>query len=152
MLRHRLRLSRETLRRAVQWLVDEDYVLRNPGYGHPLRPELLLTPWGEAISNPCQNLLDLQERDEHIADVIRKKWTLPVLVATHVSDGRYSQVAAIVEECSSRALSQALRCLEDSVLIKREIVEMRPVRIEYRLTKMGREFAEAGLELAKEAQ
>lgn len=139
---------RETLRRAVEWLVDEDYVLRNPGYGHPLRPELLLTPWGESISGPCKILLDLQENADHMADVIGKKWTLPVLVAIHVSDGRYSRVASLVEGCSSRALSQALRRLEDSELIGRTILEMRPIRIEYRLTKRGQEFAEVGLELA----
>src|SRR4051812_3041544 len=45
-----LGVSRESLRRTLAALQTEELVVRNPGYGHPLRPEYLLTARGEAVA------------------------------------------------------------------------------------------------------
>ena len=39
----RLGVTGESLRRTLAYLQEEGLVERNPGYGHPLRPEYLLT-------------------------------------------------------------------------------------------------------------
>ncbi|MFG0257748.1 MAG: winged helix-turn-helix transcriptional regulator, partial [Phycisphaerales bacterium JB043] len=137
MIRHRLGIARETLRRAIGWLTDEDYVMPNPGYGHPLRPELLLTPWGEQIGDACQGVWDVIEATETDPSVIGRKWSLPVLVAILVSDGRYTQIQTLVEECSPRALSQTLGVLEEACLVEHVVTQARPVRAEYHLTGGG---------------
>ncbi|MHC4976958.1 MAG: winged helix-turn-helix transcriptional regulator [Planctomycetota bacterium] len=147
MLRHRLGIARETLRRAIHWLTDEDYVMPNPGYGHPLRPELLLTPWGEQIGEACQDVWDIVEATGVDPSTIGRKWSLPVLVAILVSDGRYTQIQSLVEECTPRALSQTLQSLEDAALVEHVVVQARPLVAEYRLTEDGKRIARAGLEL-----
>ena len=43
-LHRRLGIGRESLRRTLASLAEQDLVARNPGYGHPLRPEYVLTP------------------------------------------------------------------------------------------------------------
>ncbi|MGH2451320.1 MAG: winged helix-turn-helix transcriptional regulator, partial [Candidatus Limnocylindria bacterium] len=45
-LSNRLALSRESLRRTLTALIDAGLVMKNPGYGHPLRPEYILTERG----------------------------------------------------------------------------------------------------------
>ena len=42
-LANRLELGHSTLKRCLNALIDLGLVRRNPGYGHPLRPEYLLT-------------------------------------------------------------------------------------------------------------
>src|SRR5215213_11761735 len=47
-LQNRLGVGRESLRRALDALLELGYARRNPGYGHPLRPEYLVTEPGAA--------------------------------------------------------------------------------------------------------
>ena len=51
-LANRLGVSRDSLTRTLGALIDAGFVARNPGHGHPLRPEYILTkrgvPVGEA--------------------------------------------------------------------------------------------------------
>ena len=42
-LQRRLDVTRDSLRRALDALIALGYVRRNEGYGHPLRPEYLIT-------------------------------------------------------------------------------------------------------------
>src|ERR671932_2722006 len=73
-----LGVGRESLRRTLDALIELGLVRRNPGYGHPLRPEYLLTRRGERVAERCATLLALLDGD---AEVALKKWSLPVLVA-----------------------------------------------------------------------
>src|SRR5947207_13068422 len=43
-LANRIGVTRDSLRRTLSALIDDGLVERNPGYGHPLRPEYVLTP------------------------------------------------------------------------------------------------------------
>ena len=82
-LRHALAhagLSRESLRRTLGALIDGGLVGRNPGYGHPLRPEYVLTRAGERIAGACRPLVE-QLRRGNLEDVGLKKWSMPVVFA-----------------------------------------------------------------------
>ena len=57
-----LELSRESLRRTLGALIDGGLVGRNPGYGHPLRPEYVLTSAGERIAGACRPLVEQLRR------------------------------------------------------------------------------------------
>src|SRR5918911_3561105 len=67
-----LGVGRESLRRTLESLLELGLVARNPGYGHPLRPEYVLTPRGRAAAERCASLLEIAD-DE----VVLRKWTLP---------------------------------------------------------------------------
>src|SRR3546814_10066312 len=47
---HRLGLSRDSLTRTLQAAAALGWVRRNPGHGHPLRPEYILTEAGSAAA------------------------------------------------------------------------------------------------------
>src|SRR5919202_4724071 len=68
-----LGVGRESLRRTLDALIELGLVRRNPGYGHPLRPEYLLTRRGAAVARRCSRLLAATDGN---VDVALKKWSL----------------------------------------------------------------------------
>ena len=48
-LHSQLGVGRATLRATLDDLIAEGWVLRNPGHGHPMRPEYLLTKEGSLL-------------------------------------------------------------------------------------------------------
>ena len=72
----RLGVTGESLRRTLAYLQGEGLLDRNPGYGHPLRPEYVLTTRGRLLAPRARRLLDTLAGHE---DVGLKKWSLPVL-------------------------------------------------------------------------
>jgi DNA-binding HxlR family transcriptional regulator len=75
-----LGISRESLRRTLAALIESGLVGRNPGYGHPLRPEYVLTNSGEHIAAACRPLVE-RLRSDGLEDVALKKWSMPVVFA-----------------------------------------------------------------------
>src|SRR5215213_8474587 len=71
-----LGVGRESLRRTLDSLLEQGLVARNPGYGHPLRPEYVLTTRGEDAARRCTKLLAAGD-----GDVLLRKWSLPILTA-----------------------------------------------------------------------
>ena len=57
-----LGVGRESLRRTLDSLLELGLVARNPGYGHPLRPEYVLTRSGEVAARRCAKLLERSTR------------------------------------------------------------------------------------------
>jgi DNA-binding HxlR family transcriptional regulator len=49
-LRNILGISGESLRQTLTWMIRQGWIQRNPGYGHPLRPEYVLRPRGARIA------------------------------------------------------------------------------------------------------
>ena len=147
-LRNRLGASRDSLQRTLVALVDAGLVRRNPGYGHPMRPEFLLTPVGHEIAPICSALVTALRRLE-IEDVALKKWSLPVAHALATVGGRFNRVRAMIEDVTPRALAQALRDLQTIGLVERSLVDGSPPRTEYRLTRRGRRLAPAIEALAR---
>src|SRR5262245_47973361 len=58
-LLNRLRISRDSLTATLGHLMHHDLVMRNPGYGHPMRPEYLLAEAGYDIAPGCVRLMKL---------------------------------------------------------------------------------------------
>jgi DNA-binding HxlR family transcriptional regulator len=74
-----LRISHESLRQTLAALIDAGLVLRNPGYGHPLLPEYVLTAAGRRIAPVCLELVETLQR-LGFEDGGLKKWSIPVLL------------------------------------------------------------------------
>jgi DNA-binding HxlR family transcriptional regulator len=132
-LAHRVGASRESLRATLRALVAADLVRRNPGYGHPLRPEYLLTDRGRSLAPGCAALVaTLAELD--LTDVGLRKWSLPTTLAiAEAGDARFSRLAARLPGITPRALALALKDLVAAGLVEREVTDGYPPATVYRL-------------------
>jgi DNA-binding HxlR family transcriptional regulator len=135
-----LGLSRESLRRTLAALIDGGLVGRNPGYGHPLRPEYVLTSSGERIAAACRPLVERLRRGE-LEEVALKKWSMPVVYALAEGPRRFSELRDALEGVSPRALTLALKDLEAAGLVDRRVTNDYPPATVYRLTRSGRPLA-----------
>ena len=135
-----LGLSRESLRRTLAALINGGLVGRNPGYGHPLRPEYVLTRAGEALASACGPLVERLQRDD-LEDVGLKKWSMPVVYALGEGPRRFSELREMLERISPRALALALKDLEAAGIVDRRVTDDYPPATVYRLTRTGRSLA-----------
>jgi DNA-binding HxlR family transcriptional regulator len=115
---NRLGISRDSLSRTLEHLQTLGLAVKNPGYGHPLRPEYVLTPSGQLIGSDALTLMNAL-RDLDITDVALKKWSLPVTLAVHTGVERFSALLEVFPGLTSRALTISLRDLETNGLIQR---------------------------------
>jgi DNA-binding HxlR family transcriptional regulator len=79
--------------------------------------------------------------DDKVAAVVEltsRKWTRPIIEHL-LADGplRYSELAAGIDGISDKVLSDSLQDLEAYGLISREVIETRPVKVQYSLTETG---------------
>jgi len=135
----RLGVSGESLRRTLGWLVDAGLVTRNPGYGHPLRPEYVFTRQGIRLGPKAQRLLETLSGHE---DVGLKKWSLPVLAALD-EPRRFSELRAALPEATPRALTLALKDLQASGLVTRTVRDDYPPAVVYETTTAAQPIAAA---------
>lgn len=71
---------------------------------------------------------------------IGEKWSLLAVVALQGGPLRFSALQRKLEGVSQKMLTQTLRRLERDGLVHRELFDVMPLRVEYRLTKLGRSF------------
>jgi DNA-binding HxlR family transcriptional regulator len=142
---NRLGLSRESLRQTLAALIADGLVMRNPGYGHPLRPEYLLTERGRRIAPACRELLDALTRLE-FEDGGLKKWSIPVLLAL-AHERRFAELRDALS-ISPRALTLALKELADAGLVERRVHTGFPPSTSYRATPRGRRLRRTASRLA----
>jgi DNA-binding HxlR family transcriptional regulator len=135
-----LGLSRESLRRTLAALTDAGLVGRNPGYGHPLRPEYVLTRAGEEIARSSRPLVDALRR-EGLEEVGLKKWSMPAVLALGEGPRRFSELREALTGVSPRALALALKDLEAAGLVDRRVTDDYPPATVYRLTPRARPLA-----------
>jgi DNA-binding HxlR family transcriptional regulator len=130
-------MSRDSLKRTLETLIREGLVLRNPGYGHPMRPEYILTPAGTRLAPWCvkaERLLAAVGSEE----VTLRKWSLAVAFAIGEGHGRFSEMMEAVPGVSARALAMTLKNLQEAELVERMVREDYPPTPIYRLTRRGR--------------
>lgn len=138
-LSHTLGVSRESLRRTLAFLTESGLIQRNPGKGHPLRPEYLLTdPQLGAFAAVLTELL----ADLGVTDVGLKKWSLPTLTLL-VDERRFSEIRRALPDVTPRALTLTLKDLESSGLITRTVTEDYPPATVYTATPPGQQLARA---------
>ena len=131
-LQRKLEVGRESLRRALDGLLELGYVRRNPGYGHPLRPEYVITVSGRAAVPLARAVLQAGD-----PETLLKKWSAPVLSVLG-EERRFSELRAALPGVTPRALALALRDLEDARFVRREVLPTRPPSTVYRATARGR--------------
>jgi len=142
-LAHRLGTGRETLRRTLDALLEAELVRRNPGHGHPLRPEYVLSGPGHELAPACEAVVDVL-RDTGLEHVGLRKWSIPIVLALG-EERRFGELRRGLG-ATPRALSLALRDLERTAVVERRVEPGYPPSTLYRLTATGRQVrAAAGL-------
>jgi DNA-binding HxlR family transcriptional regulator len=144
-LLHSLGASRDSLQRTLGSLVEAGLVRRNPGYGHPLRPEYVLTTRGRRIAPACAALVSALHR-AGLEDVGLKKWSIPVLLELS-SERRFADLRDTLG-ASPRALTLALKDLGDAGLVERRVHHGYPPTSSYRLTRRGRPIVRTAARVA----
>ena len=127
--------GRSAFGQSLAHLMELELLERNPGHGHPLRPEFCLTDTGRVAAELAHQVYSQAEVADQ--DLLRKSWTLPVLTALH-STGQFSAIRRGLPRITDRALSQSLKLLEDRRWVQRGIEEnSRPLRPVYRAVNAG---------------
>ncbi len=147
-LAQRLGIAPEGLSRTLAALEDLGLVMRNPGYGHPMRPEYLLAPDGESAAPAVRDLVRRFER-AGIGALARRKWTAPTLAAAGLGATRFSGFMSILPGVTPRALTQTLAAIEVAGLVERRVIAVTPPRSDYRLTRRGGRLASASRSAAE---
>ena len=112
----RLGINPQTLDCHLGVLADWGWIERNPGYGHPLRPDYLLTAPGRKVARaavPCWQVVESLSMES----LVRAKWTLPVLTDLAFQPKGFAQLRRELE-VTPRALSESLKVLKASALVE----------------------------------
>ena len=107
-LTRRLGVGPESLRRTLSALIDQGWIHRNPGYGHPLRPEYMLATSGLELASACSKLIRTLDEIGVAAEALRK-WSLPVTLAMGGRPIRFSEIRRELPGVTARALGGAPR-------------------------------------------
>jgi DNA-binding HxlR family transcriptional regulator len=134
-LANELGISRDVLRQTLDALIETKLVMRNPGYGHPTRPEYVLTAKGRRIAPACAKLVQ-EIRRQGMEDVVLKKWSMPIVAALG-RESRYGELRRSVG-ATPRALTLTLKELVACGLVERRVHTGFPPTTTYRLTPRSR--------------
>jgi DNA-binding HxlR family transcriptional regulator len=134
-LASQLGLSREALRQTLDTLIGAGLVRQNPGYGHPARPEYILTEKGRRIAPLCADVLN-ELRRRNAEELVLKKWSMPILAALQ-AESRYGELRRTVG-ATPRSLTLALKELVAEGLVERRVHSGFPPSTTYRTTAKSR--------------
>ncbi|WP_315066607.1 helix-turn-helix domain-containing protein [uncultured Clostridium sp.] len=89
---------------------------------------------------------------ENAFELLGKRWT-GLIIRTLLNDqNRFSDIAEAIPNMSARMLTERFKELEKEGIIIRKVYPETPVRIEYELTKKGRDLQSAMDEIQKWAE
>lgn len=133
-LRGELGMSRSMLGSTIETLIDCGLVIKNPGYGHPLRPELILTPLGEKMGPFCVEFVELVQKKE-LHFLLQNKWASPIIFKTGKEKIRFNEYKKNLKPITSRALSESLNLLVSEDVVTKKILTTNKVEITYQLPR-----------------
>jgi DNA-binding HxlR family transcriptional regulator len=82
-------------------------------------------------------------------ELVGKRWTGAILSVLMDGPLRFSEIAQAVPELSDRLLSERMKELESRGMVERTVYAGPPLRVEYSLSRMGRELEPALSELQR---
>lgn len=127
---------------SLAHLTDLKLMERNPGHGHPLRPEFRLTPKGVEIAR-IANTIAQAVPDFANTDILRRSWTVPVLAVT-ARPRHFVEIKSALCTVTDRALSQSLHQLHERSWLRRDVdTSKRPLRPIYHAANIGARISRA---------
>ncbi len=104
---------------SLEHLVSLGLVERNPGHGHPLRPEFRLTASGIIAAEMASRIVKAVPDDTDFT-LLRRSWSVPVLALT-AKPMRFSELKTGLSKITDRALTTSLVQLEEKSWLRRDI-------------------------------
>jgi DNA-binding HxlR family transcriptional regulator len=135
-------LSRSVLAASLETLQEASWVRRNPGHGHPLRPEYVLTEAGERVAAFASRVMEQRQR-LGLEPGQLPRWSLPIVVRLGGAPARFSELRASLLPVTPRALSLALKQMLAVDLVDRTLEADFPPTAIYELTGRGEQLAGA---------
>ena len=127
--------SRTAFAQSLAHLIEIGMLERNPGHGHPLRPEFRLTARGLSAAALAGRILALSGSESR--DLMRRSWTVPVLTTLR-NPVRFGDIRRGLPDITDRALSISLKSLEERDWVERRVDgAARPPRPIYRAVNSG---------------
>lgn len=136
-LANRCGISRGVLKTSLTRLIASGLIAENPGYGHPMRPEYILTEAGKAIGPFCVAFLQEGAKRE-VTEVFRNKWSCPAIIATGDETIRFNALKKQLSPVTSRALSSTLKLLQDHDCMTTTRLDISPPANSYALSRKTR--------------
>lgn len=131
---------RDSLKRTIEGLIAEGWVTPNPGHGHPLRPEYLLTGAGRVVARACRHLAQAQAAAGMPPEAVTR-WSLPLLGLIGAGEARFNRLERAMTGATPRAVAASLKALVAHGLVAREVTASYPPGSVYRLTARGETVA-----------
>ena len=137
---HRLEGNQAAVRQSLDHLMEIGWVERNPGYGHPLRPEYILTRKAARVAPVCAAVDDALTA-LHLRAADLRRWSLPSLRVIAAGEERFSAIANALAPVTDRALTLSLKDLTGERLLVRTVFDETPARVEYGVHARAKELA-----------
>lgn len=83
------------------------------------------------------NVFDPNCPTRQLLDRIADKWTLLVVIGLEERPKRFGELRREIVKISQKVLTEVLRSLERDGIISRHVFVTGPLRVEYRLTRLG---------------
>jgi DNA-binding HxlR family transcriptional regulator len=81
----------------------------------------------------------------HITKKVFSKWSIEIIMSTYsMKSVGFGDLKRLLNGISSRVLSKKLKDLEELGLVQREVIESRPPKVRYTLSKKGEVVAKLG--------
>jgi len=129
------------VRQALDDLIEMGLVMHNPGYGHPLRPEYVLTHEGLETGAACERIIEASRRLE-VVPLILRKWPMPILDSLRSGPRRFGEMGKRLGSVTDRALAMGLKELGGAGLVERRVGREFPPQASYEATGRGWVLAE----------
>lgn len=147
-LSRRLGASPAAVRQSLDHLIALGLAQPNPGYGHPMRPEYILTDAGDTLG-PASMALDKAISRLELRESALLRWSMPTLfIIGKSSPARFSDIGTALGPVTDRALAQTLKKLQADSVVKRSIEDSFPPSPRYSVAVRGRPLLEPLIELA----
>jgi DNA-binding HxlR family transcriptional regulator len=85
-------------------------------------------------------------------ELVGRRWTGAIIRVLMDGPLRFSEIAQAVPELSDRLLSERMKELEARGIVERNVLPGPPLRVEYQLSRMGRELEPALSEIEQWAK
>ena len=134
--------GRTAFGQSLAHLIELGLLERNPGHGHPLRPEFRLTAKGVEIAAVADRIARAVKQPSSQI-LLRRSWTIPVLVASR-KPRFFTEIKRELGPITDRALSQSIVQLQAQDWLSRDISpSSRPPRPIYQASNAGAEISRA---------
>jgi DNA-binding HxlR family transcriptional regulator len=88
----------------------------------------------------CRSCPPLPEEVRRAADLLERRWTVSILYVSHEGALRFNEFQQALGTIPPATLAQRLSDLEKAGVLERSVIDDRPPRVEYRLTRRGRQL------------